>query len=438
MKHVVIVGNGIAGVTAARTIRKLQPEWPITIVSAESPYFFSRTALMYVYMGHMCFEDTQPYENTFWEKNRLTLRQLYVNSVDTDNKRLQTSDGQSIDYDILLLATGSRYNKFDWPGEDLPGVQGLVTKQDLELLETNSEGVDHAVVVGGGLIGVELAEMLHSRGIKVTFLVREDRYMSRILPAEESEMVVREIRRHGIDLRLSTELDRIEPGRDGRVAGVVTTQGEAIPCRLVGLTTGVRPNIDVVRSSDVATDRGILVNRHFETNVPDVYAAGDCVEFEEPLPGRRKIEQLWYTGRMHGETVGKTITGHRTEYDPGVFFNSAKFFGIEYQTYGEIASELPDEQDSFYWESNNGRRSIRINSRSADRAVVGFNVMGIRLRQDICSRWINNGTPVEEVIGSLEHARFDPEFARRNERAARRWWRHSKGEAQPVTSTTTI
>nr|MBA3986919.1 FAD-dependent oxidoreductase [Flavobacteriales bacterium] len=154
MEHIVIIGNGIAGVTAARHIRKLSDK-KITIISAESDHFFSRTALMYIYMGHMKYEHTKPYEDWFWEKNRIELKNAWVSKVSPEENKLTFANDETMHYDKLIIASGSKYNKFDWPGQDLEGVQGMISKQDVELLEKNAPNnkVCHrAVVVGGGLI----------------------------------------------------------------------------------------------------------------------------------------------------------------------------------------------------------------------------------------------------------------------------------------------
>ena len=179
-EHIVIIGNGISGVTAARHIRK-NSDKRITIISAETDYFFSRTALMYVYMGHMKYEHTKPYENYFWKKNRIDLKRGFVQTVDHANNQLIFADGSTMSYDKLIIAVGSKPNKFGWPGQDLDGVQGLYSKQDVDMLEQNApnnEVCKRAVIVGGGLIGVEMAEMFHSRDIPVTFLVREKSFCS--------------------------------------------------------------------------------------------------------------------------------------------------------------------------------------------------------------------------------------------------------------------
>jgi len=123
-KSIVIIGNGVAGITCARNIRKGCTA-NITVISAETDYHYSRTALMYIYMGHMRYEDTKPYEDFFWKKNKINLLNRFVTHIDLGQKQLSFSNGEHIKYDILVLALGSKPNKFGWPGQDLKGVQGL-------------------------------------------------------------------------------------------------------------------------------------------------------------------------------------------------------------------------------------------------------------------------------------------------------------------------
>jgi len=404
-KHIVIIGNGIAGITAARFIRKLSDE-RITVVSSETDHFYARTALMYIYMGHMRYQETKPYEDHFWSKNKINLVRGYASRVDTQAKIVQIADGNDIAYDSLLLATGSQSNKFGWPGQDLPGVQGLYGMQDLALMEQNTQDITRGIIVGGGLIGIEMAEMLHARHIPVTFLVREKSYMNYLLPKEESEQINQEILDHGIDLRLETELKAIHGSN--AVEAAETGQGDHIPCEFVGLTAGVHPNIDLAKVSGIQTNRGILINEFFETSVPNVYAAGDCAEFNADGIGIRRVEQLWYTGRAHGKTVAHTLCGKRIPYRRGVFFNSAKFFTIEYQTYGDVPPQPEEHVRSQLFQK--GRKMLRVNSDRSTGKILGFNVLGLRLRQDQCEAWIRNGTHVKEVLTSLKKARFDAEF----------------------------
>lgn len=415
MKRVAIIGNGISGITAARHIRKLS-DYDITVVSSESEHFYSRTALMYIYMGHMAYENTKPYEDSFWKKNRIRLKKAHVETIDFQAKDLIFFGGEKLNYDILILAVGSKSNKFGWPGQDLLGVQGLYNLQDLEELEKNTPGTNSAVIIGGGLIGIELAEMLITRGIKITFLVRESEFWRNVLPEEEAKLVSRHVREHHVDLRLETELKEILPDEHGRAKAVITNKGDEIPCQIVGLTAGVSPNIDFLKDTELEVQRGIMVNEFLETNVPDVYAIGDCAQRHVPVPGRRPIEPIWYTGRMMGETVAKTICGNKSEYLPGVWFNSAKFFDIEYQTYGWVMAELREGEQKFYWEAQDGKKCIKMVFHEADRHILGVNVFGIRQRHEIWDKWIKEKKSIEYVLEHLPQANFDPEFFKQYEK----------------------
>ncbi|MFZ6052308.1 NAD(P)/FAD-dependent oxidoreductase [Halocola ammonii] len=423
-KHVVIIGNGIAGITAARHIRK-KSDHKITVISAESKHFFSRTALMYIYMGHMKYEHTKPYEDWFWEKNDINLVYDFVSEVNTNSKLLQLKSGKQIKYDDLILATGSKYNMFGWKGQGLKGVQGLYSVQDLEKLEENThppfpkpqeKKVHRAVIVGGGLIGVELSEMLMTREVEVTFLVRESRYWGNVMPEEEGALIDRHMKEHHVDVRYNEELEEIIGDESGRVKAVRTVSGEVIPCQFVGITAGVHPNIEVVKHSRVETDKGVLINEFLETNIPNVYAIGDCAQMREPIGERKPIEQVWYTGRIMGETVAFTICGERTKYQPGVWFNSAKFFDIEYQTYGWVMSELQEGEEKFVWTDDSGKKLLKLVYDKSSRKLKGINTFGIRLRHNICADWIEKEVSVEYALEKFRTANFDPEFFKRHEK----------------------
>ena len=415
MEHIVIIGNGIAGVTAARHIRK-KSDKKITIISGEHPYFFSRTALMYVYMGHLKFEHTQPYENWFWKKNKIDLLQGFVTNIDTDKKQLFLIDETSISYDKLIIATGSKPNKFGWKGQNSDGVMGLYHKQDLENLEKfapNNKVCKRAVIVGGGLIGIELAEMLRSRKIPVTFLVRENSFWNGVLPAQESEMINKHILEHHIDLRLNTNLKEIIPDENGLVKSVIIEgTNEEIPCNIVGLTAGVSPNIDFLKESTIEINKGVLVNRFLETNIKNVFAIGDCAEQKNPIGNRRPIEAVWYTGRMMGETVAQTICGNKTEYKPGNWFNSAKFLDIEYQTYGWVFSKKnkAENEAHFQWQHPSENKCITISFDKNSHEFLGINTFGIRMRHEIFDRWLSEKKSLAFVLEFLADANFDPEF----------------------------
>ncbi len=412
---IVIIGNGISGISAARWTRKLS-DHEITVISSETEYFFSRTALMYIYMGHMRKVDTQPYEPYFWKKNRIDLVKDHVDHVDFDNKSLTMKSGDNISYDKLILALGSKSNKFGWPGQDLKCVAGLYSMQDLDNMESHSAGLKRAVIVGGGLIGIEMAEMFRSRDIPVTILIREESYWNNILPREESAMITRHIYDHHIDLRIGVNLGEIVDDGNGKACAVIIKEtGERIECGYVGLTAGVSPNVAFLKDTGLKIERGISVNNHLETNMPGVYAIGDCAQISEPMPGRRPIEAIWYTGRMMGEVAAYNVCGREVAYDPGIWFNSAKFLDIEYQVYGDVLAKPPEHHATFYWEHPDGTKAIRLVYDVNDKTILGFNVMGTRFRHEVCEKWLKEKTHLEKVIEDLSLANFDPEFYKQHE-----------------------
>jgi NAD(P)H-nitrite reductase large subunit len=420
MKHIVIIGNGIAGVTAARHIRK-NSDAKITIISAETRYFFSRTALMYVYMGHMRWKDIKPYEDWFWDKNRIELKQGLVKNINTDEKELTFTDESKMSFDKLIIACGSKPNKFGWPGQKSDGVTGMYSKQDLDNIEKyapNNKLCKRGVIVGGGLIGIELAEMLRSRDIPVTMLVRESSFWNGVLPKGESQMINQHIKEHHIDLRLETNLERINADDYGKVKSVtIKESGEDLKCDFVGLTAGVTPNVDFLKDTKIEIGRGIKVNRYLETNIEDIYAIGDCAEQREPIGNRPAVEQVWYTGRMMGEVVAQTICGRQTAYNPSHWFNSAKFLDIEYQTYGWVHSErrLPDYEEHFHWKHPQENICVTLAFHKESNQFLGINTFGIRMRHEVFEKWLTEARDIDYVVSNLKQANFDPEFFKRYE-----------------------
>jgi NADPH-dependent 2,4-dienoyl-CoA reductase/sulfur reductase-like enzyme len=173
---------------------------------------------------------------------------------------------------------------------------------------------------------------------------------------------------------------------------------------------GVSPNIDFLKDSGIELGKGIKVNRFFETNIKDIYAIGDCAEQHEAIDSRPSIEAVWYTGRMMGEVLAQTLTGTRTAYKPGHWFNSAKFLDIEYQTYGWVWADAKEYEEQFYWEHQSGKKAIRISFDKKDRTFLGINTFGIRMRHAFFDTVLTNKETVDYVINHLAAANFDPEL----------------------------
>lgn len=399
--QIIIVGNGAAGITAARYLRKLGDDH-ITVISAETPFHYARPGLMYAFMGQLEHRHLQPYAEEFWTTNRIHLVHDTVQTIDVRGHCLTLASGAMLRFDKLLLATGSRGRRGGWAGEELRGVQRFTSMHDLDLLEQNVVGVTHAAVIGGGLTAVEVAEMLRSRNIAVTMVTRDERLAGHILPTEESDIVTRHVQRHDVALRCNADVIRMRGGADGRVSQVDLADGTTLDVQLVVTCIGVEPVTDLARDAGLDVRTGIVVNDRFETSMPDVYAAGDCAEHASGL-----LELSWYAAKSHGEHVAHTIHGTAQPYRRGTPFDSAKFFDVEYQSYGIVDAT---SFATWTWAPSDGLRFLRIAYDVRTCSVVGLHALGVRLRADVCTAWVERGTHVDEVLRDIRKACFDPEL----------------------------
>ncbi|MCL4797241.1 MAG: NAD(P)/FAD-dependent oxidoreductase [Bryobacteraceae bacterium] len=410
--HYVIVGNGVAGITAAFALRKRDARAKITVISGESEYFFSRTALMYAFLDRMNLRDLEPFERKVYQKQRIDLLHGWVEDLNADRRELRLKDGAEIQYDRLLLATGSAPNRPDWPGlgEVKEGVVHFVSLQHLAECERLTPSTRRAVVVGGGLIGVELVECLVHHGVEVDFLVREDWYWPMALAPEEGKLIAQHLRHHGVRLHLQDEVTGVESGTGSRVSAVQTGQGKKLPCEMLGICIGVRPAVDWLRgvATPPALGRGIQVDRGFRTSLRDVWAAGDCAEFQRP-DGTPFVEQIWYSAKRQGELAARAMLGDSIRYEPPLFFNSAKFFEIEYTTVG-ATTRLPDTARSFFHRWADREATIRIVEENG--AVTGFSMLGSRWDHTVLERWVGERRSLDDVVARLHEAQFDVEFGR--------------------------
>lgn len=411
--HIVIIGNGVAGATCALAARQRDAAASITLISGETDYFFSRTALMYAFMDRMTRRNLEPFERGVWDAQRIERVRGWVVDHVAATRTIALEDGRSLQYDRLVLALGTVPMVFNWEGLDAAkdGVAHFVSMQHLEDCERLAKTARRAVVVGGGLIGIELVECLVHHGIPTTFLIREPWYWPVALGSHEAKMVVSHMQRHGVDVRLEDEMTRVHTDAAGRVTGIDTREKGKLPCDLLGICTGVRPAIDRIKAwTDApALDRGVVVDGQFRTSLPDVFAIGDCATIHRP--DRPVLHELiWYSAKRHGQLVGAhTIWGDAIEYTPPLFFNSSRFFEIDYTTVGDVM-RVPAGTQSILLTHPKRDISLRI-VHDGDR-VLGFNMLGARFNHELLQRWILERRHPAWVLDQLPSAQFDPEFGR--------------------------
>ncbi len=437
----VIIGNGVAGITAALTLREREKNARVAVISGESDYFFSRTALMYAFMDRMNVRDLEPYERGVWKKQRIDLVRDYVVDLDAASRRVRLRSGAAVRYDRLLIATGATPNRIPWTGLDSvrEGIVNFVSLQDLAECERLTRPGGRAVVVGGGLIGIELVECLRFHRMHVTFLVREPWYWPIALGREESTMVSTHMRRHGVELLVDEVVSEVTADSRGRVAGVTTEGGRRIECEILGVTAGVRPAVDWLKNVTTPPEigRGVVVGPDFATSLDNIWAAGDVAEIRRP--GERPlVEQIWYSAKRQGRLAALAMLGDPVDYRPPIFFNSSKFFEIEFTTVGKVFEKPVSPRDlvagpapgSRHFYSRVPGRDVSIRIVERDRAVTGFNMLGSRWNHAVLSRWIEERRSLSDVVGRLQDAQFDVEFGRlqlAGIRAEYERWEHTAG-----------
>jgi NADPH-dependent 2,4-dienoyl-CoA reductase/sulfur reductase-like enzyme len=446
--HVVIVGNGVAGIEAAMTVRAREAGWKITVVSEETEHFFSRTALMYVLSGQLSYQAVEPLERDAYERLRLERVRGRAVGLDPSTRQLQLADGRTVAYDRLLIASGSRPREGPWPGYALRGVGHFVTMQDLQWLELElhgRSGVDlppradahlatagpvgalgaspyavreaaarvrgtparRAVVIGGGLIGVEVIETLLAAKLSPTFLIKDEWFWPIALDRNEATFIAGELRHHGVDVRTGENVIRFEGDAQGNVTRVVTDRG-TIDAEVVVIAIGVRPNTDWLGDVVPLDPSGaIKVDEQLRTEVADVWACGDCAAVRW-FDGRVRPEQLWYTSRDQGRVAGRGLLGDDARYARGTWYNSAKLMDMEYTTAGLVNMRIPGEESVYFEEKGRVRSTTRIVHVGG--RVIGLNFLGRRWDHSVCVRWIEERRPVSYVLERLHEASFDTEF----------------------------
>jgi NAD(P)H-nitrite reductase large subunit len=310
---IVIIGNGIAGLTAAIEARRLARDKHIVIITEQIHPTINTPALKQFAIGKLEREQLLAYPAGTERAERIHVVHAHVDEIHARSKYIQTSNGCGFGYDKLLIATGSRPQGLPAhiPGRDFDGVCTLHRLQDYLDLRRRLSEVSDAVVIGGGVHAIETVMGLLYWGIRVHWLIRGSTFMARMLDKSASEIVLERVRHAGCKVHTTTEVVGVV-GRVGVVVGVITNHQEMIPCQLVLTCTGTTP---VTTLADRCTlpirqQHGILVDDQLHTSVPDIYAAGDVAALKNPQTGKYETRALWYAAVAQARTVAAVMTGH--------------------------------------------------------------------------------------------------------------------------------
>ncbi len=335
MPRYVIIGSGPAGIAAAEAIRSQDSQGEVVLVSDDPHGYYSRPGLAYYLTGEIPEELLFPYRETDFQKLRLRQVKARVVGASLQEHLIQLHSGEQIRYDRLLIATGATAVRATIPGSELEGVVKLDNLEDARRILKAARKARAAVVVGGGITALELVEGLVARHVKTHYLLRGDRYWSNVLDETESRIVEKRLEEEGVKLHYHTEIDQIL-GKDNRVTGVQTRDGQQIACNLVAFAIGITPRIELAEQAGLQVERGVLVDEYMQSSARDVFAAGDVAQVYDPISGRSILDSLWGLAREQGKTAGLNMAGMQVAYIKPIAFNVTRLANLTTTIIGAI------------------------------------------------------------------------------------------------------
>jgi apoptosis-inducing factor 3 len=341
-QHIVIVGGGAAGFAAAEMLRRQRYQGSIVMLSDDAAPPVDRPNLSKDYLAGTAPEEWVPLrDDAFYADQRIDLRlKTAVTAIDASKREVTMSDGGTIAYDRLLLATGAEAVRLPLPGMDLPHVHTLRTLADSRAIIAKAATTKSAVVMGASFIGLEVAASLRARGIEVHVVAPDKRPMERVLGAAMGDFVRSLHEEHGVIFHLEDTATAIESTR------VTLKSGGTIAAELVVVGVGVRPRLQLAQAAGLTIDRGVMVDEFLTTSAPDVYAAGDIARWPDPHGGAAIRVEHWVVAERQGQTAALNMLGARKKFDAVPFFWSQHYdVPINYVGHAEGWDDLTIDGD---------------------------------------------------------------------------------------------
>ena len=405
---IVIIGNGIAGLTAAIEVRHYNPDKRIVMITDQLHPTINTPALKQFAINKLQREQLLAYPPGTERAERIHIVNAHVEEIHAQSKYIGLNGNRAFGYETLLIATGSKPMGLpeETPGRSFDGVMMLHRLEDYLDLRRRLPEVREAEVIGGGVHANETDMGLLHWGIRVHWLIRGKNFLSRTLDNTASEMVLHNVRRAGAIIHSETEVTAII-GRIGVVAGVVTNTREMIPCQLVLCCTGTRPAQDLAKQCTVPIKfkNGILVDDRLRTSVRDIYAAGDVAALPNPQPGGYEPRAQWYSAVIQGKIAGAMMAGH-TEVvkEPfGVQWHATHMGELSMLNVGDPLST--NSQATTYTDTNGGgyRRIVALDDR-----LIGYLSIGTAQPDSLSiKRLVDEGISIRDIIKPLLKGNFD-------------------------------
>jgi NAD(P)H-nitrite reductase large subunit len=327
MKHIAIVGNSAAAISAIEAIRSRDRDSKISVISDEEYPAYCRCLISSLVAGDISEAKIGLRGADFYQQNKVDLvLGKKVVRLDPKKRCITLEDSTKIDFDLSLIASGAKPKIPDIKGITKKGVSGFRTFNDAKEIIAIANFAHAACILGGGLIGLKAAYALHKRGLRVKVIVKSKHVLSQMLDENGASLIGHHLESHGLEILRGS--DATELIGNGQVKAAKLDSGKVIESEIVIVGKGVDPNIALVKGTYIATNFGILTNEYLETNARGIYAAGDVAECFDLVRGAPYINALWPNAVEQGRVAGLNIAGERVAYPGSVAMNSVDFFGL--------------------------------------------------------------------------------------------------------------
>jgi len=341
VNYYVIIGNSFASVAAIEAIRRNDAKNPITVIAEESRIAYGKPLISYLLEGKVSPQQMTYRDSDFYQKNKVQLiLGNKVVEVDAANRNVAMSSGDRLEFERLLIASGSRPFLPPIAGLNLKNVFTFVTWDDIEKLQKIAAPTKKAVVIGAGLIGLKAAESLTKIGVKVTVIELADYALSTVLDKGSAQIIQSVFEKAGVNFYFQTTVDEISGYN--KAEKVKLRNGMELDCDFVVVAIGVIPNIELVKKSEFKTKRGILVDQYLQTNVEGIYAAGDVAEVYDPATDQYLWRPILPNAVRQGKIAGRNMSGEKVEFDNVIALNATTFFDLPVVSLG--MSNVVDEK----------------------------------------------------------------------------------------------
>ncbi len=304
MTEYVIIGDGISGSSAAETLREEAPESEITVVTDEGEALYNRILIKEHAKGKLPEAPISIHDEGWYDERDIDLRlNTHVTDVDVEEKAVYTHEGEEIGYDKLLVAAGGTPTQLPVENSDADGIQHFWTFEDARGIREAAERSENAVIVGAGLLGIDFAAVCGAQGVSGKYLMRGDRWWRYALSEEGAEIMHEGMREVGVDPVFDSGVDRFEVDDDGHVVAAVDPNGDRYECDWAGVAIGLTFNTEFLHGTGIEEENGIVVDEYMQTNVEDVYAAGDLTQFHDVLLGERAQNGSWGSAKEQGRVA---------------------------------------------------------------------------------------------------------------------------------------